>query len=229
MPPPRGILFEEGLTFFKRKCIIDNTVKTKRRRSDMNPRKMLVAAMVSLVAGGFSLFAQNILENGAFEEGGRLDNIDALAKNGCKIEFAKDKWAKGWIINEVYQNPKFPSVLAFGKDDTAKRFFSVKATDKVHVYTSGIIAGISSYKGSFKAKGEAFEGKSPRITMCSYLYTKEGRHAGKENKVLGTFELGNEWKTYTFEIPELGEEFDQRLAIEFVGGCEIAELSVEMK
>ena len=183
---------------------------------------MVAGIIVLTFVVGNSAFAQNLLKNGSFEDNAVLSKADEMVKKGFTLEFDSKCWAKGWVINDA-TNPASISLVAGNDVPDGKRYLNVKSPGWTHIFTQESISGESTYKISFMARGNA-----SAIKILAYLYKKaDGAWAGKNNNLLGTFNLDNSWKEFSLDLPAVGNELVFRLAFEFQGSCDLDNVKVE--
>ncbi|OGV47760.1 MAG: hypothetical protein A2017_07210 [Lentisphaerae bacterium GWF2_44_16] len=192
----------------------------------MSLRKLFELSGILIFITGVSAFAQNLAINGSFEEDMLLANAGKLSKKGFVFEFDVNRWAKGWTID----GDSSPGIFSFAENNTApdgRRYLEIKAKKNATIYTQNPFWG-HQYKCSFSAKGGQHEGSNPEIIVTAFIYKKAtGAWAGY-NKILGTFDLTEkEWKTYSFDIPTLGNEFIVRVAFSFKGHCDFDNFKIE--
>lgn len=164
--------------------------------------------------GAISSCAENLIKNCSFEEEAKLNNFNDLLQKGFQLEFGNDGWAKDWCINGVMK----PAVISLveGKDaQDGKRFLRVKTQGATHIFYMETFPGENSYKCSFMARGEPFEGKPPAITFRLYFYNKTGVYVSKK-QVIDKFIMEKEWKLFSTSLPA-EKDLIFRICFEFQG------------
>ena len=183
---------------------------------------LYIAGLIFLAATSSS--AENLIKNGSFEAEAKLNNFNDLLQKGFQFEFGNDEWAKDWVINGAAK----PAIISLveGKDaQDGKRFLRVKTQGATHIFYMDTFPGESSYKCSFMARGESFEGKSPAITFRTYFYNKSGKYVSK-NQVIGRVIPEKDWKLFSIDLP-VEKDLNFRICFEFQGLCDVDNVSLE--
>ncbi|MFA6100688.1 MAG: hypothetical protein WCV67_17545 [Victivallaceae bacterium] len=183
---------------------------------------LYIAGLIFLTAT--SSYAENLIKNGSFEAEAKLNNFNDLLQKGFQFEFENDQWAKDWVINGAMK----PAVISLveGKDaPDGKRFLRVKTQEATHIFYIDTFPGENSYKCSFMARGEPFEGKPPAIIFRLYFYNKTGAYVSKK-QVIDRFIMEKDWKLLSIDLP-VEKDLIFRICFEFQGLCDLDSVSLE--
>ena len=189
-------------------------------------KKIIAGVVILIFVSGGSAFSQNLLKNGSFEDNVVLTQADNLVKKGFTLEFDNQCWANGWVINDATRTASIALVAGMDTPD-GKRYLNVSTQGHAHIYNQASIPGKDSCKISFTAKGEPFDGKTPKLTIHAFLYKKAGGVWAGKNIILGTFELEKTWKPFYLDLPAVGDELAVKISFAFQGSCGLDNVQVE--
>lgn len=181
-----------------------------------------VAGLILLTTA--SSYAENLIKNGSFEDESKINNFNDLTQKGFQLEFENDQWAKDWAINGALN----PAVISLVEENAqeGKRFLRVKTQGATHIFYMDIFPGGNSYKCSFFAKGESFEGKTSAIVLRTYFYDKTGKSIQKK-QIVERVVLEKDWKLFSINLPEIEKDLMFRICFEFQGLCDLDNVSFE--
>ncbi len=162
--------------------------------------------------------------NGSFENEGALYKQKELLENGFEFD-VDNKWADGWRVKHTGSVGKFRFIQE--KAAEGKRYLEVKSIGKTSIYMADAIPADKAYKCSFSAKGEDFEGKSANVSVYAYLYKKDDTFV-KTNR-LASFTLEKKWELFSFEMPAVADDLNERIAFEFQGSCALDNIKLIKK
>lgn len=189
-------------------------------------QKLLVAVGMYIVVGCRAIGAESLVSNGSFEIETTLDSISTMAQydftaKNFEFDFDAAAWADSWVINGAMS----PAKISFGKRDGGGRYLQIDTSGQSHIFPVETLQTGRRYKASFMARG-GDNGKEPRVTVYIYFYNNQGWIS---NQKLQDFPLDDQWKTYSFDVPDAAPDGASalRIAYEFSGLCEFDDVTVE--
>ncbi|MCF6174879.1 MAG: carbohydrate binding domain-containing protein [Victivallaceae bacterium] len=183
---------------------------------------LTVVVVVAVIATVLS--ADNLIENGSFEEKGSCLGYDMLLKKGFTLNFKKADWTKIWVINNASHKGEITLVDAKDAPDGEKYLQIKKATD-THVYPNVKLPGEFKYDVTFYAKAPTGNNK---LYVYTYLYKVE-KTKYITSKLIKKITLSDKWQKFSVVISEYGDDKLSMLALGVKGDCDLDNLTVNMK
>jgi hypothetical protein len=184
--------------------------------------KCSFTVIVAVIATVIS--ADNLIENGSFEEKGSCPAYDALVKKGFILNFKKADWAKDWNINNSTKKAEIAIVDAKDAPDGGKYLQIKKALD-THVYPNIKLPGEFKYNVTFYAKAPAGNNK---LYVYTYLYKAE-KTKYITSKLIKRITLSDKWQKFSVIIPAYGDDKIFMVALGVKGDCDLDSFTIEMK
>jgi Carbohydrate binding domain len=188
--------------------------------------KKIIKCSLTVITAVIATFvnADNLIENGSFEEKGSCPAYEKLLKKGFTLNFKKADWTKIWVINAAAHKGEI--TLADAKDaPEGKKYLQIKKATDTHVYPNIKLPGEFKYDVTFYAKAPTGNNK---LHVYTYLYKVE-KTKYITSKLIKKITLSDKWQKYSVTIPEYGDDKIFILALGVKGDCDLDNLTVEMK